>query len=290
MILVAGGQLDPNIGRLLRRLLSRGVAFRDLLVGPKLNPEVSLDFSTGKFCLNGEVIVPSAGFMRHDVFLQQNDRSPQAAASALNWFHAIRGWLTADNTIKCFNRRSEGVENNKLRNLSLAREIGLPIPETMITNNFEAPNVQLTAMELVQKPVAGGELTTLLDSLRESIVTAPLISQYPRFIQERLKRPELRVYRIGDEVFGFYISSDDLDYRSNNRVTLEPGEVPISIKRGFWALCERLGLDFAAGDFMKRECDGEYCFLEVNTQPMFAAFDIATDGKVCDAIIDYLCS
>jgi hypothetical protein len=34
--------------------------------------------------------------------------------------------------------------------------------------------------------------------------------------------------------------------------------------------------------------DREYRFLEVNTQPMFAAFDKAADGRLCDAIIDHL--
>ncbi len=32
----------------------------------------------------------------------------------------------------------------------------------------------------------------------------------------------------------------------------------------------------------------ELLFLEVNTQPMFAAFDQTVDGMLCDAIIDYL--
>src|SRR5687768_13471195 len=46
MILVAGGQLDPNVGRLLRRLLARGELFADLLVGPELLPRI-------RFALDG---------------------------------------------------------------------------------------------------------------------------------------------------------------------------------------------------------------------------------------------
>ena len=37
-----------------------------------------------------------------------------------------------------------------------------------------------------------------------------------------------------------------------------------------------------------RNKDGAYCFLEVNTQPMFAAFDAVIGGRLCDAIIDHL--
>jgi hypothetical protein len=37
-----------------------------------------------------------------------------------------------------------------------------------------------------------------------------------------------------------------------------------------------------------RTADGEWTFLEVNSQPMFAAFDKAADGRLCDAILDWL--
>ena len=289
MMLVAGGQLDPNIGRLLRRLLTRRMEFRDVLVGPELHPRVILDVRTAHLYLNGELIEPSAGFVRHDVFLQQTQGSPYVAAASLNWFHAVRGWLSSRPNIRCLNRRSELIESNKLRNLQLARDAGLPIPETVITNDFSSAQELFHTAQLIQKPVAGGEFTTDLGTLCEKSRTQPPIAKYPRFIQERLGRPELRVYRIGDTVFAFFLSSEDLDYREQNRVTIQLGQVPREIADRFLSLCEKLGLDFAAGDFMKRPHDGEYCFLEVNSQPMFAAFDIATDGRLCDAIIDYLC-
>ena len=47
-------------------------------------------------------------------------------------------------------------------------------------------------------------------------------------------------------------------------------------------------LDEAAADFMRDDATGEWCFLEVNSQPMFAAFDDVCDGRLCDAMIDHL--
>jgi hypothetical protein len=53
-------------------------------------------------------------------------------------------------------------------------------------------------------------------------------------------------------------------------------------------LCDMLGLDFAAADFMRHPETGAPVFLEVNSQPMFAAFDKIEDGRMSDAIIDTL--
>src|SRR5947209_3674793 len=174
MILVAGGQLDFNIGRLLGRMLQRRVPFVDVLVGPKLVPSITLDLANDELRLNGAPIHPTACFMRHDVFLQMSGKSRHAQAAALNWYNMIKGW--------------------------------------------------------------------------------------------ELARPEMRVYRIGDETISFHLTSRDLDYREHDRVKLTLTKAPRKLERGLRALTERLGLDFAAADFMRNR-KGEYCFLEVNTQP-----------------------
>ncbi|MDO5613993.1 MAG: hypothetical protein Q4G14_12240 [Paracoccus sp. (in: a-proteobacteria)] len=133
---------------------------------------------------------------------------------------------------------------------------------------------------LIQKPVAGGEYTALIADL-------PQGAHYPRFVQRRLNRPELRVYRIGDAVMGFWLNSPDLDYRRAQTAELTVAEVPCDLADGLVALCDRLELDFAAADFMADDA-GELLFLEVNSQPMFAAFDRVAQGLLCDAIIDHL--
>ncbi len=53
-LLIAGGQLDPNIGRVLRRVLERRLAYVDVLVGPGVVPVVSLEYpqlSLKKLCI-----------------------------------------------------------------------------------------------------------------------------------------------------------------------------------------------------------------------------------------------
>lgn len=279
MILVAGGQLDINIGVLLRRMLQRAIPFRDLLVGPELTPTLRIDVASGRLELNGEAIFPTACFLRHDVFLNQSVGGSQA--TALNWYYTVRGWAMSCPSVRCFNRYALGGENNKIENLVLAREVGLMIPQTIITNDFQEFGASGT--ELVQKPSAGGEYTTLL----ADYVSKGPGTNYPRIVQPRLQRPELRAYRVGCQMHGFHLASSAIDYRTTKDVEIEPAVIPKEVGVHLMTLCERLRLDFAAADFMRDE-EGHLIFLEVNSQPMFAAFDRLLDGKLCDSIIDFL--
>lgn len=286
MILVAGGQYDFNIGTLLRRMLARGVKFTDVLIGPQLVPTITLDLARDELRLNGVTISPTACFMRHDVFLQQHSKSRHAATAAHNWYNTIKGWELAHDEVKGFNKASFARENTKLQNLYLAKRHGLAIPATIVTNEFERAGRTL-AGSLIQKPVSGGEYTTTLRTFRKDLEAKDPVARYPRFVQVKLARPEMRVYRIGDAFLAFLLHCRDVDYRERNRVQLVPAEVPAAIQSGLSALTDDLGLDFAAADFM-RDKAGEYRFLEVNTQPMFAAFDAVVGGRLCDAIIDHL--
>ncbi|MGH6866278.1 MAG: ATP-grasp domain-containing protein [Methyloceanibacter sp.] len=282
MILVAGGQHDINIGVLLRRLLARKIAFRHLLVGPDVVPRLAIDLRAGAFELNGEVLEPEACFVRQDVFLHRSSDVAAARRAAANWYHAVRGWAASRPSIRLFNRHSHAKENNKIHNLLLARECGLTIPNTVVTNDFSGFDVEDET--LIQKPVAGGDYTGLLCDLTD---TYEQPSSHPRFVQPRLVRPELRLYRVGSSMFAFHLRSTALDYRSARKVEIEAVPVPPPLRDGFKRLCDRLELDFAAADFMGDE-NGRPHFLEINTQPMFAAFDRVVDGALCDAIIDCL--
>lgn len=275
MILVAGGQLDPNIGALLRCVLRRGAPFRDLLVGPDLRPRLRIDLDGG-LQLNGEAIEPGACFVRHDVFLPQRTGRVEDQRAALNWYQAVRGWAASQPSVRLLNRRSRGADPNKYDNLIRAMRLGLAVPSTLIATDPDLDG----STPSIRKPVAGGELTEIADPLQANL-------PYPFFIQPQLQRPELRVYRVGDEMFGFTLESPDLDYRARQKVELSVYEPPAAISSRLYALCEDLGLDFAAADFM-RDDDGDWSFLEVNAQPMFAAFDRAASGRLCDAIVSWL--
>lgn len=275
MLLVAGGQLDPNIGAFLRQCLARGVRFRDVLLGPQIRPRIAYDLD-GRFELNGERLEVSACFVRHDVFLAQRTHSSEDSRACLNWFHAVRDWSIASADVRVLNRYSRTSDQGKYGVLARARAHGLTIPATVVSTD---PGRDAFAGG-IRKPVAGGELTQLC-----SPSDAPL--PHPYFLQPRLLRPELRVYRIGERYLGFGIASPDLDYRSEHNVSLQHEAVPDEVAGPLGHLCTEMGLDFAAADFMRDE-HGAWVFLEINAQPMFAAFDRICSGGISNAIIDWL--
>ena len=110
----------------------------------------------------------------------------------------------------------------------------------------------------------------------------------PAIVQQRLVPPEVRVYAIGDRYFAFNVISPELDYRSTQNCRVEAMEVPGELTKGFGALLEILGLDFAAADFKTCPETGRLLFLEVNNGPMFAAFDRATNGELCHTMVHML--
>lgn len=278
-ILVSGGQLDPNIGVLLRRMLARKIDFADLLVGPGLIPRFEFGLGSGEIWLNGRHVLPTACFIRHDVFGQQAPK-PVSPMSALGWYYALRGWALSNENIRCFNRHSLSGEGSKLQNLVAARLAGFEIPETHVTN--EPANHLLRELDWIRKPIGGGEYTVDFD-----VSGAGTVLDHPAIFQHKMLRPEMRVYRIGDELFGFSINSADVDYRNSRNVDIGKANLD-EIATRFMGFCKEIKLDFAAADFMRHPDTKELVFLEINTQPMFVAFDKIVGGKMCDAIIDTL--
>jgi len=287
MILVAGGELDFNLGALLQRMLRRRVRHLSVLLGPKHVPRLTIDLDNDRMRLDGRSVRPTACFMRHDAFLTMRLRTVEANAAALNWYVAIKGWELAHDEVRGFNKRAWNADANKLSNLYLAMRHGLKVPRTLLSNEFVRARKSMRG-PLIEKPAAGGELTGMFDALEPKLAAGTPIGRYPRFVQHRMQRPELRVFRVGDDLIGFTLTSPDLDYRAALRSRLKPARVPAALGEKFYTLCSTIGLDFAAADFMRNPKGGEHRFLEVNSQPMFAAFDAACGGKLCDAIIDAL--
>jgi glutathione synthase/RimK-type ligase-like ATP-grasp enzyme len=287
MILVAGGELDFNLGALLQRMLRRRVKFKSVLLGAEHIPRLTIDIDKDRLRLDGKAVRPTACFMRHDVFLMQTLRTAEANAAALNWYATIKGWELAHDDVRGFNKTAPNADSNKLSNLYLAGRHGLKVPRTLLTNEFALARKAMRG-PLIEKPSAGGELTGAFDALGARLSAGTPVGRYPRFVQQRMRRPELRVFRVGDELLGYSLTSPDLDYRAALRSRLKPARVPAALGDKYHALCSAIGLDFAAADFMRDPRGGEHCFLEVNSQPMFAAFDAVSGGRLCDVIIDHL--
>jgi glutathione synthase/RimK-type ligase-like ATP-grasp enzyme len=199
----------------------------------------------------------------------------------------MQAWTLAHPAVRVFNREVLTTLTSKPHVLVLARECGLEVPRTLITNHLSS--ARGAGPRSIAKPVAGGELTLDLDeAVRRAGETEVLPS--PAIVQERLEYPERRVFVVGRRTFAFELRSPHLDHRASPDVDLiYVGEAPTAVRAPLLALASRLRLDFAAADFKSRP-SGEVVFLEINSGPMFSRFDDAAGGAVSTAMAEWLTS
>lgn len=294
LLLIAGGELDPNLPPLAAACERRGVPHRLLLVGADHHPGLTWlldpnDQDDDRLEVDGDELRPSAAFLRHDVFSHLADGRPASAHRAMAWFATLSGWLDAHPEVRCVNRR-RGLLSPPAKpfQLALARRCGLAVPATLVGNQVEGVTAFRPGPKIV-KPVAGGDHCRPLDEVLGHTPTRDGVAPSPAIVQPELVPPERRIFAIGDRLLGFDIGSNALDYRSDPAARVAPWQdVPDDLAAGLRRLLKALDLDFAAADFKTCPDTGELQFLEINNGPMFAAFDRAADGALTDSLVDFL--
>lgn len=288
MILIAGGSRDPNLTRLREEAGRSEIVTEALLFGHRW-PAVSWDMARDELVADGRRLSPSAIFFRHDVFGSMADERPQVAAAALAWYGLLEGWTAAHPACRSLNANARARLNKPLA-LRVARDAGLAVPSTVVSSDVARIEEAAQRFALVGKPVVGGEYCRPMPEVLESR-DADWLRATPLIVQERLEPPEVRIYRVGESVLPFVVEAPALDYRTSAECVVRPlgrDALAAHVVEGFGRLTEELGLDFAAADFKSCPRSGELLFLEVNTQPMFAAFDAASGGSVSRAILEHL--
>jgi len=294
VLLIAGGDADFNTLSVLRRMRQRGVDGAELLVGAA-NPGLTWNFELDELRLDGQAVRPDAVFLRYDVFPSLADPRPQVAFRAQAWFGALHGWLLAHPGVAMLNRRANG-SANKPYILHLAKAVGLRIPFTLVTNEIDALEADAGRLgPLIAKPVPGGGFAQGVDELLAGTERRDGRSAAPAFVQGRLVAPEVRVYGVGQgktrRFVAFRVESGALDYRTDadaRVVHLPLQEVDADAVEGLGRLMDALEMDYGAADFKTCPHTGRLTFLEINSGPMFAAFDEVSGFAVSDAILDFL--
>lgn len=285
-LLIAGGDTDPQLVRLLKRAAMHGIPVHCLLTGQSGSPRLHWDVRSNGLLDDGESVVVSAAFIRQDVFAYLKSNNAQDSAAAREWYVAVSGWLLSSPDIRLFNRGFLPCGAvNKPYVLRLALEMGFQVADTFVSNDIPAMNDLHEYGAWITKPVTGGSYCTVLEKHEGKVNN---ILSYPQIIQRRLEQPELRVFRIGDAWFGFRVMSDVLDYRTSTATRLQVTDVPGDLVEKLARLSTHLKLDFAAADFKADPRTGEWQFLEINSSPMFAGFDQVAGGALSDAILRYL--
>ncbi|HEX8247129.1 MAG TPA: hypothetical protein VF599_03010 [Pyrinomonadaceae bacterium] len=291
-LLIAGGDEDPNLKTLLAAAQRAEQPVYSLFVGRNSHPSIIWEVDSDRFLIDGRRLACRAAFLRYDVFTALKNGGRQASQyRALSWHTTLGGWLGAHSEIRMFNRRNLRYVTNKPLVLNLARSFGLKIPETVITNDFSYLAGFEKKRRLAVKPVNGGGYCRSFEEVRQQTELKNEIAAAPAIVQNRLVAPEIRVYSVGKNFFAFKIASEELDYRAAQKCRIEYIEnFSDKLTAGLQKLLDALGLDFAAADFKTCPQTGALIFLEVNTSPMFTAFDSASKGLLSDAMINFLIS
>ena len=270
MLLIVGGKDDHNIQRLANAAEARQAPFRLILTDQTPPPSISWQPGNGNIVINGETFTAKGTslFIRYDVFSDQN------AADKSAIYDAIKGWAEAYPSVGLLNRANETMEVSKPRALVLAQEAGFQVPKTWITSAF---NQFADKAQFIAKPVGGGEYTRLLSDMGDDV-------KRPYIVQQKLEYPEMRLFRVGGHFFAFKVTSNILDYRTDDGVQLEEVEPPKKLAAAMQRLTDRMGLDYAAADLKTDPKTGQLMFLEVNTMPMFTGYDDAAKGRLSDAL------
>jgi glutathione synthase/RimK-type ligase-like ATP-grasp enzyme len=206
------------------------------------------------------------------------------------------------------------IASSKMLQYSLARQIGLTVPDTVFSNRKveilrlcgKYPRICLKSIDSddVWDENNGVDYvfySQVLDSETAGDIPEEAFTQTVSFAQEYVPKAfELRVTIVGgggcSRVFATRIDSQELapdkggiDWRQGygHGMELSTFELPADIASKCTALVEALGLDFGCIDLVVRP-DGEYVFLECNPNGQWLWVEIATGQKISEAIADFL--
>lgn len=199
-------------------------------------------------------------------------------------------------------RRAEA----KTLQLHLAREAGLDVPETLVTNDaaafadfFERHGRRIVCKKLRSHCLVTEErgalfVATLIEEAERidpaDLALCPVIFQQPVDIVL-----DVRLLVIGSRIFAFRMYTRDgdapLDYRADfdrlRQVRHEHYEPPAEVASACLSICARLSLSFGAFDFAI-DRDGRHVFLELNPNGQWLWLQVATGVALTQAFADWL--
>lgn len=195
----------------------------------------------------------------------------------------------------------------KPRQLSLAVELGLTVPATLITNEpddllrfYEEQGGQVVAKVLRKPRIARSEQDVRLAYThvvqRRDLLSFGGLAQAPIILQAYVpKQVELRLTIVGDRVFAacLHTQASELTRHDSRHVDasmrIEPHTLDSQVSARCVALVKRLGLSFGTLDLIITP-EGDHVFLEVNPAGRFRWIEERTGLPISDALAALLLS
>ena len=194
---------------------------------------------------------------------------------------------------------------NKLLALTIAKQCGLSIPETIITSNkntlssFLEKHKQIICKPIFEVPMSKADAYAMM--VYTSEFTTDVLDKlgdefFPSLFQKRLeKKYELRVFYLDGDCYSNAIFSQSdqqtaVDFRNynndkpNRRVAFN---LPKEIQKKLSLVMEKVGLNCGSIDFIVTP-ENEYVFLEINPIGQFGMTSFVGNFRLEKKIAEYL--
>ncbi len=229
-------------------------------------------------------------------------RRPEAPASLdaggkrlfdAEWRHALDGLVQAAPGRWVNDPARDEAAKLKLVQLEAARQVGLPVPRTLVTGALPAARAFLATcrrgavLKSLSSAKEGGR--TRRTGPRDPALPGRLATG-PAILQERVEGLDVRVTAVGRRLFAVAADAraggDPDDIRADwwrAAATARPLELPPDLARRLLSLQRRLGLRYGAIDLRRRR-DGRWAFLEVNPAGQWLQYEAVTGQPVTAAL------
>lgn len=232
-----------------------------------------------------------------------DDAAKQYAAS--EWRSLLASLLNAIEPLWLNSPLKIQTAENKPLQLCLAKQIGLPVPRSIVTNCYNDIIAFMKTSPVIIKPlrealvtISGEEkvlFTTLLNANDLSAADVESIKACPVIMQDHVSKAlDIRVTVVGNRVLAAEIHSQDreetkTDWRNTSRLDLlhRAHTLPPEVSEKCIGLTQKLGLRFGAIDLILDK-NGVYWFLEINPNGQWAWIENRTNLKISSAIVDEL--
>lgn len=302
-IVLLGSPHDPHITSVADGVRAAGV--EAVVVDGLSFPEktrVTLGHRSDSITIDGRLLEDVVAVYLRDVYVSPISYGVDAAAEMeQDWRRTmvayrekaqmLLGLLSrwSQMEIAAYNPRSSEWLQAKPVQLTVLEKAGLPVPDTVWTNDPAAVQRFAQDRRVIYKPVAGGAATRELGPEDLTGERLRALAGAPVTFQELLPGDNYRAYCIdGDVVAAFRIVSSSLDFRQNEEV-LEQCELDREVSEQCVKATDVLGLRWSGID-LRAGSDGGLRFLEVNSSPMFLGFDARGGTDILGALVERLVS
>lgn len=210
---------------------------------------------------------------------------------------AFTGLWHALNVFWVNNPARDEVAHKKTYQLAVAQQVGLHIPETLVTNDPEQARAfaaRHRPQPIVYKTFSATEQlwreTRVLQDGETRMLDA--VQYAPVIFQEYVPGVDIRVTIVGDQLFAAEIDISQgqypVDFRMNmSAAKITATELPAEIAQGLSQLMASLGIVYGAAD-LRRTPDGQYIFLEVNPAGQWLFVEEHTRQPISRALAELL--